>query len=315
MGLFSIALFELGLSLGWVYSFMGILIGSAVVPLWNLMTWTNASGTGAVVAAWGGLFLAIVGWILAAKVQSGVVSVDTLGTNEGTIFNLHYVLTKGVLDIPDLEPFFLCLCFNASAMLSGNLIAILSSACIHYIWSVWIDPQEYDFSELDRHISLVEHDEPTLSDDETNSKLLDHNEQWIKVRGVILSVVLVIVWPLLSLPAGVFSQAYFSFWVLVSLAWGFGAAFTMFMLPLIESSDDIFNAVHGIYCLIMKKGTSKANQESPPLHTQQTSHDLSHKTGSTSLLLPYLESAGNTSAKRSKNKPDTRVRRALNNVQ
>ena len=34
----------MGLNLGWVYLFMGVVIGSAVIPLWNMMTWDNASG-------------------------------------------------------------------------------------------------------------------------------------------------------------------------------------------------------------------------------------------------------------------------------
>jgi hypothetical protein len=34
---------------------MGVVIGSAVAPLWFMMTWNKASGTGAVLAAWGGL--------------------------------------------------------------------------------------------------------------------------------------------------------------------------------------------------------------------------------------------------------------------
>ena len=61
MGCFSIILFEIGLNLGWVYLFMGVVIGSAVVPLWNMMTWKKASGTGAVIAAWSGLGLALTG--------------------------------------------------------------------------------------------------------------------------------------------------------------------------------------------------------------------------------------------------------------
>ena len=44
MGLFSIALNAMGLNLGWVYLFMGVVIGSAVIPLWNMMTWDKASG-------------------------------------------------------------------------------------------------------------------------------------------------------------------------------------------------------------------------------------------------------------------------------
>merc|ERR1739844_407377 len=82
MGVLSIFLDFLGLNLGWVYLFMGCVIGSAVIPLWNLMTWDKASGTGAVIAAWGGLTLAVIGWLVGAQVQSGAVTVATLGTNE-----------------------------------------------------------------------------------------------------------------------------------------------------------------------------------------------------------------------------------------
>ena len=126
MGAFAILLFEIGLSLGWVYLFMGIIIGSAVAPLWNMMTWTKASGTGAVIAAWGGLVLALIAWLVGAKIQGGEVTVVTLGTNE--------------------------------VMLSGNLVAIFSSAFIHYVYSKFIDPHDYDFAELDKHITLVEED-------------------------------------------------------------------------------------------------------------------------------------------------------------
>merc|ERR1719253_1011768 len=64
MGLFSILLKVIGLNLGWVYLFMGICIGSAVIPLWNMMTWDKASGKGAVIAAWSGLCLAVAGWLI-----------------------------------------------------------------------------------------------------------------------------------------------------------------------------------------------------------------------------------------------------------
>lgn len=183
MGVFAIALNEIGLNLGWVYLFMGVVIGSAVAPLWNMMTWKKASGTGAVIAAWSGLILAIIGWLCAAKIQGGSVNVDTLGTNE--------------------------------VMLSGNLIALISSAIIHYVYSVFIDPQDYDFSELDTHITLVEQDMRGLTDEEKDPVLLRRAERWIVRRGYALTLVLIVIWPLLSVPAGVFSKSYFAFWVLV----------------------------------------------------------------------------------------------------
>lgn len=215
MGLFSIALSEMGLNLGWVYLFMGVVIGSAVIPLWNMMTWTKASGTGAVIAAWSGLALALIGWLSAAKIQGGSVTVDTLGTNE--------------------------------VMLSGNLIAIGTSGIIHYVYSKFIDPHDFDFAELDTHITLVEDDQRGLTEEEKDPKLLHRAERWIKHRGYVLTLILIVIWPLLSIPAGVFTRSYFAFWVLVAIAWGFGAAIVITVVPLTESSEDINTVLSGMF--------------------------------------------------------------------
>jgi SSS family transporter len=235
MGAFAIILQTMGLNLGWVYLFMGIVIGSAVIPLWNLMTWDKASGTGAVIAAWSGLVLALISWLVGAQVQSGSVSVATLGTNE--------------------------------VMLSGNLVAILSSGLIHYIYSKFIDPQDYDFSTLDDGIKLVEEDKRGLTATEQDAVMLRRAERWIKRRGYILTLVLVIIWPLLSVPAGTFTKTYFAFWVLVAIAWGFGAAIIITFLPLVESSEEIATALSGMFYFLTCKEAPKA--EDPNLVEQE----------------------------------------------
>ena len=43
MGVLSIILNEIGLNLGWVYLFMGVVIGSAVVPVSMVLTWKKAT--------------------------------------------------------------------------------------------------------------------------------------------------------------------------------------------------------------------------------------------------------------------------------
>lgn len=214
MGVLSIFLDWLGLNLGWVYLFMGIVIGSAVIPLWNLMTWDQASGKGAVYAAWGGFVLAVTGWLIAAVAQGGSISIDTLGTNE--------------------------------VMLSGNLIAICSSGIIHYVYSKFFDPQNFDFTTLDAKIKLVEKDTSGLSEEDKDPEMLDAAYKWITVRGYALTFVLVVIWPLLSIPAGKFSKDYFTFWVLLAIAWGFGAAIIITFLPIMESSAEIGAVFAGI---------------------------------------------------------------------
>merc|ERR1719253_1633513 len=235
MGLFSILLAAIGLNLGWVYLFMGIVIGSAVIPLWNMMTWDKASGKGAVIAAWSGFFLAVAIWLISAKIQGGKVTVATLGSNE--------------------------------VMLTGNLVAILSSGIIHYVYSKFVDPQTYDFAELNTHIKLVEHDMSGLTAEEQNPDELRRAHRWITRRGYVLTLVLIIIWPLLSVPAGVFSQAYFAFWVLISICWGFGATIIITLLPLIESQADIGQDLSGLWNFIRcKKGDASdeyAEEEAP----------------------------------------------------
>ena len=77
--------------------------------------------------------------------------------------------------------------------------------------------------------------------------MLRRAERWITRRGYILTFILIIVWPLLSVPAGVFTKTYFSFWVLVAIAWGFGAAIVITLLPLIESAEEINTALSGLW--------------------------------------------------------------------
>jgi hypothetical protein len=227
-GAFAIVLQTIGLSLGWVYLFMGIIIGSAVAPLWNMMTWSKASGTGAIVAAWSGLTLALIAWLVGASIQGGSISVANLGTNE--------------------------------VMLSGNLVAIFSSAFIHYVYSKFIDPHDYDFAELDEHIDLVEEDTSGLTAAEKDPVELEAAYIWITRRGYVLSFLLIILWPLLSVPAGVFSRGYFAFWVLIAIAWGFGAALAITIIPLVESKDEIYGILNGIWTKVTGKEIESAEE-------------------------------------------------------
>ena len=214
MGALAVVLDIMGLNLGWVYLFMGIMIGSAVIPLWNMMTWEKASGTGAIVAAWSGLGLALTAWLVTCSAKNGSISVPNLGQN-----------------VP---------------MLVGNLVAILSSGTIHFIWSMLYPQTGFKFSELDANIKLVEDESSGLTDEDKDPVMLAKSKQWIVWRGWALTIVLVVIWPILSVPAGVFSKDYFSMWVLIAIAWGFGAAITVTLLPLMESADEISGVISGM---------------------------------------------------------------------
>ncbi len=59
--------------------------------------------------------------------------------------------------------------------------------------------------------------------------------RWTWKTGGTLTFILLIAWPLLTLPAKVFTKGYFTFWVILSMIWGLGAAFSCIVLPVYEA--------------------------------------------------------------------------------
>ena len=49
---------------------------------------------------------------------------------------------------------------------------------------------------------------------------MDHALAWILKYGGGIAFIIIIAWPCLALPAGVFSKGYFTFWVIISIIWG-----------------------------------------------------------------------------------------------
>mmetsp|Transcript_11659 Transcript_11659/g.23207 ORF Transcript_11659/g.23207 Transcript_11659/m.23207 type:complete len:662 (-) Transcript_11659:80-2065(-) len=212
MGGFAIALNTARLHLGWVYLFMGIIIGPAVFPLWNMMTWRKASGTGAVVAALSGLVLGILVWTLSAVFLEGELTISSLGSNV--------------------------------VMLYGNLTSFLSSGILHWIWSVFVDPQDFDFSKLAGSIHLVEEDLSGMSEEDRDPKMLKQLLKQSKCRGYAVTCLLIVAMPLLTVPFGVFSKAFFAFWVFASVLWGYTSAVVIIILPIVESYSDIVDTFY-----------------------------------------------------------------------
>lgn len=75
-GLIAIALFALGLSLGWVYNAMGIFIGGAVFPLAFALMWRQVSSTNAIVSVIVSTCAGIIAWMVQARQDNGTKPID-----------------------------------------------------------------------------------------------------------------------------------------------------------------------------------------------------------------------------------------------
>jgi len=214
MGVLSVILYEIDISLGFVYLMMGVFIGSAVIPVALVLTWSKANAIGAMAGAIIGQVTAICFWLISAAAYDDEVTIDTLGKND--------------------------------PMLIGNLIAILFSGAIHIGWSI-VAPQNYDFKELAGAISLIDDKLPEYDELEQNELMTNHAKRWITLWGSLFTVIMVVLWPLLSIPAGVFSEGYFEMWVYISIVWGVLATLVCIMLPIYESRVGIGRVFKGLF--------------------------------------------------------------------
>ncbi|KAI7988933.1 Urea-proton symporter DUR3 [Camellia lanceoleosa] len=213
MGLLAVILNKAEVSLGWMYLAMGVFIGSAVLPIAFMLLWRKANAIGAILGTTIGCILGIITWLSVASVEYGRVNLDTTGRN--------------------------------APMLAGNLVSILTGGAIHAVCSFFW-PQNYDW-DTTKQITMVEKEKSELPAEEFKEEKLIRAEAWIVKWGVGFTVVMVLLWPLLSLPAGRFSEGYFTFWAIIAIAWGTIGSAVIIVLPLTESWQTIQSVILGMF--------------------------------------------------------------------
>jgi len=213
MGVLAILLNKAGVSLGWMYLAMGVFIGSAVMPVAFLLLWSKANAKGAMFGAITGMLAGITTWLSVTQAEYGRVNLTTTGRN--------------------------------APMLAGNLVSILTGGAVHAIFS-FISPQNYDWSST-RHITLVDADASDVPDEEYSESKLRHAQRWIIKWGVGFTVLIVIIWPIMALPAKVFSLGYFTFWAAIAIIWGTVGSAVIIILPLYESWETISFIIMGMF--------------------------------------------------------------------
>ncbi|KAJ1304410.1 hypothetical protein OPQ81_005558 [Rhizoctonia solani] len=270
MGLFGLIFYYIGVSMGWLYTFMGTLLGSAVVPIALCITWQKASKIGCIVGAVAGLFSGIIAWLVTtSSLNDKVINVTTSGG--------------------DYE------------MLAGNLAAIGVGGIISVVWS-YLRPDDFSF-DVTRALNAPTrtHGAPTTGsgthtppedekkqsdigsgdvriipaeDDEKHDQGVTHDEDldpvalkgafrfaaWSSI-GLLIVMIIVIPFPLF------FSQVVFgtkglTTWVAVGITWTFLAAFTVVIYPLYESRQALYLVSKGVIKDIFNPGSGKYSESS-----------------------------------------------------
>ena len=216
MGGLAVVLLHMGLSLGFVYLAMGIIIGAAVVPIALTILWKRTNRVAATAGTVIGFMIAVTTWVMVAASlpeYGGEISLASLGHNYSMLFA------------------------NIAGIVSGGLIAILGSLATK---------STFDWKDLKDKITLVE---MSMAD---SAKLVEDEETLKKafkfsVRGGgIMTLILIVAWPLPLIATNyVFDIMSYSIWVGVSILWVSIAAAIIIFLPLIEARKGIAQVLRG----------------------------------------------------------------------
>ena len=169
MGGIAVVLLGMGLSLGFVYLAMGILIGSAVIPIALTITWSKTTRGGAVAGALIGVMLSLLTWTsVAASEADGVIDIASLG--------------------------------GAFPMLYGNVVAILSSGLICVVVSL-AQNKKYDWKLMNQEMRLVGEDmteevKAEIAKREQDEASLKKAFQFSVKGGGILTLICVVLCPM-----------------------------------------------------------------------------------------------------------------------
>ena len=216
MGGLAVILLGMGLSLGFVYLAMGIIIGAAVIPIALTILWKKTNRVAATLGAVIGLVIAVSTWVITAASLpefGGVVDLASLGHNHSMLFG------------------------NIAGILSGGAIAIIGSLIVN---------KDFDWNDLKERITLVELSEAESAKIGEDEETLKKAFKFSLKGGGIMTLVFIIAWPMPLIASGyVFELGSYMVWVGISVVWISVASFFIIFLPIIEARKGIAKVFSG----------------------------------------------------------------------
>lgn len=227
---FSVGLWYIGISLGYLYLMMGVVISSAVLPAACTMLSTKQNKAAVIASPILGTICSFIGWFVTAYKKYGVINVETTGSND--------------------------------PMLVGNLVALLSPIVFIPVFTFAFGPQNYDWSTMRTEIHLVDDSEFLKKD--ANIRTIQHEaegeeyeemQRMLKRKSIIAKVVasslticLLLLWPIPMYGSRyVFSERFFAGWVVVGIIWAFVALGITGVYPLWEGRHSMARVWKGFF--------------------------------------------------------------------
>ncbi|PPQ71203.1 hypothetical protein CVT26_011016 [Gymnopilus dilepis] len=258
-GLAGLIFFYIGVSMGWLYTFMGVILGSGVVPIALCITWSKANKWGCIWGSIAGFAAGIIAWLVTTStLNGGVINVTTSGGDfEMLAGNLASIGVGGIIATvtsliwPDN--------FNWETTRAINKPTPPSAKVVD-------EKQDDDLDKKGPEVE-VKGSSSSISGDsfdavEEESELdpvaLKKAFRFATWSSVGLFVVLILIIPLpLFFSSHIYSVRDLTGWVAVGIAWTFLSAISVVLYPLYESKHALAQIFRGLYKDIFLKGSGK----------------------------------------------------------
>ncbi|KAL7269869.1 urea active transporter [Rhizina undulata] len=259
---FSVGLYYIGVSMGYLYLLMGVIVSSAVLPASLTLLWSKQNVWAATLSPILGLACSLTAWLVTTKVQYGAITVATSGQN--------------------------------NPMLAGNIVALLSPFVFIPVLTLAFGPDNYDWKSMkairrgdDHDIAEAENVDLELVPGESNNPDAEALEQkqlekaaWIaRTITAVMTLALLVLWPMPLYGTGYqFSKKFFTGWVSVGIIWLFFSSFCVGIYPLWEGRHSIAHTSKSIWLDITGKAkpqiqgrtAEKDEDEGTSPHAQET---------------------------------------------
>lgn len=263
---FATGLYYAGISMGYLYELMGIIISAAVLPATLTLLTKHQNKIAVIVSPILGTAIAIMAWLVSTHTMYGEITVDNT--------------------------------FMDDPMLIGNVVALLSPAIFipiltfafgsqNFDWEILKNIQRVDDSaEIEEAIKdilpdqekIITGEDASIGDNKSNADILPiksnvtqvakniaHSDEILqqqaqeeahlarasKIAGwlcLAMSVCLLVIWPMPMYGSKyIFSKKFFTGWVSVGIIWIFITAFIVVIYPLWEGRYGIYTSLRGIY--------------------------------------------------------------------
>lgn len=242
MAAWSTGLHYIGISMGYLYLLMGVIISSAVLPATLTLMWSKQNWWAGTLSPPLGFACSLIAWLVTAQKESGELTIASTGAN--------------------------------NPMLAGNVVALLSPLIFVLVLTYALGPQNYNWRSMkairrgdDYDIAAGAHVDLERIPGEQRRAIEEEDEEQRKLYKAariarwltaFMAISFLVLWPMPMYGSGyIFSKKFFTGWVVVGILWMFCSAFCVGLYPLWEGRKTSIRTFKSIAGELMGKGRPK----------------------------------------------------------